>query len=590
MIGMLKGGLKMRNKSIHKEKANMQEKTSETMKRFHIFQLVTGLLLFAIFRFVYPNTICSLEEDDLFLFSGEYLTGVFQRPQGVAALIVNYIEQFFSSPTFGSIVYVLFLVITAEFLYLTMRRIGRDKLYFFAVMPSPVVALLMFPDLVPSLSMLFFALLLYVFVLIRNKVARCIYALVLPVFLYMVMPWAVAALLVLCFFIIEFVLHKNKVIGMVMLIGVAEVLLVPSLWSDIVSFVPFESRPFNGLGEGVTTGVLLIYAVVIAIIFVPVPHVKKWIAPVAVLLFSVSYAILLSTNKLNRYVERLHKVASMADNKNWSGILAEFTYDEYRHDKAYMLYSMLAESALGSLPHNLMKYPINNPEDFLFRHENNSYLLNFNRQFYDNLGIWDEAFHLAFEYGVNSRENECFKTLRHKTDYALATYDLGTAAKYINLLKLSSANGRWVSSRAMRLDSLKKVVPPERPYRSDTFVGAYPMESEMIRLLQNDSSNRKILDYLLCSLLLQKELNKFAIILKNFNLYEGETLPRVYAEAVAALASQDTTARSLGMYDHNLENQYIDCVTKARNGDNCSSYAGTYWTYLLFTQLPKKPE
>lgn len=88
---------------------------------------------------------------------------------------------------------------------------------------------------------------------------------------------------------------------------------------------------------------------------------------------------------------------------------------------------MLAESALGTLPHNLMKYSINDPENFLFRHESNSYLVNFNRQFYENIGIWDEAFRQAFEYGINSRENECFKTLRHKTDYALATYDLGTA-------------------------------------------------------------------------------------------------------------------------------------------------------------------
>ena len=112
----------------------------------------------------------------------------------------------------------------------------------------------------------------------------------------------------------------------------------------------------------------------------------------------------------------------------------------------------------------------------------------------------------------------------------------------------------------------------------------------MIRLLERDKNNKKILDYLLCSLLLQKEVDKFGIILKNFNLYEGEPLPRVYAEAVVALSFKDSTVRKLGNYDTNLENQYVDCVNKARNGENCSSYAGTYWSYLLFAQLPSKKE
>ena len=95
---------------------------------------------------------------------------------------------------------------------------------------------------------------------------------------------------------------------------------------------------------------------------------------------------------------------------------------------------------------------------------------------------------------------------------------------------------------------------------------------------------------MLCSLLLRKEVDKFGIILKNFNLYEGEKLPSLYAEATAALAVKDTTARSLGDYDHELEKQYVDFVQRTKKGEDCSQYAGTYWAYLLFRELPKETE
>lgn len=561
------------------------------MKHFHFYQLITGVSFFATLLFAFPNTIQWLEEDDLFLFTNEYITSVFLRQQGVAYLIVNFIEQFFSNVIVGSLIYTLVLLLSTEILYLVLRKIGKNNILFLALIPAPIIVLFVFPDLVPSVSLLFFALALLGFVSLKTLVIRCTYALALPLLSYMVMPWSVASIMFIGFSVIELTINKKKISAVIMLLAVIESLFVPAIWSDMASFIPFENRPFEGLGEGVTIGVLITYAIIIIVLALHISYYfKKWIGYVATIAVSLLFCITLATDDLHTFVERMQKVSRMADNKDWSGILSEISYEDYRRNKAYMCYSMLAESALGTLPHNLMKYSINDPENFLFRHESNSYLINFNRQFYENIGIWDEAFRQAFEYGINSRENECFKTLRHKTDYALATYDLGTAEKYINLLKRSCNNTKWVSIRAAKLDSLKKTTFPERPYRSDTFVDAYPIASSMIRLLERDKNNKKILDYLLCSLLLQKEVDKFGIILKNFNLYEGEPLPRVYAEAVAALSFKDSTVRKLGNYDTNLENQYVDCVNKARNGENCSSYAGTYWSYLLFAQLPSKKE
>lgn len=561
------------------------------MKRFHIFQLVTGMVFFGTFWLAFPNILMWLEGNDLFLFTREYIFGVLERQQGVAYLIANFAEQFFSKPWLASLIYTLFMLLAAELFFLSMRKMGKDSLSWLAVLPAPATVLFRFPDLAPLLYLVSFALALYVFVVLKNRIVRCIYVLLLPFFAFTIMPWSIAAILFLGFSAIELFANKQKILSAIMLLAVLECFLVPSIWSDTISFIPFEIRPFRGIGEDVTWKCLAVYTVMVIVMAVPYKvNTNKWIGYAVVVASSALYYVLMTTNSLYVFIERLYKISYMADNKDWYGVLSEISYEDYSENKAFLCYALLAENALGTLPQNLMKYQINDPESFLFRHITKSFPANFNRQFYDNIGIYDEAFHQAFEYGVNARENECFRTLRHKTDYALASYDLGTAEKYINLLKRSSAHGAWIASRSARLDSLKSKKRPKVPYRSDTLVGAYPIPSEVFRLYERDKDNRKLLDYVLCSLLLRKEVDKFGIILKNFNLYEGERLPGLYAEATAALAVKDTAARSLGDYDHELEKQYLDFVQRAKKGEDCSQYAGTYWAYLLFRELPKETE
>lgn len=561
------------------------------IKRFHIFQIITGIPLFLTLLLAFPETMKGLEEDGLFLFTGEYIAGVLARPQGMASLIANYAEQFFSAAAVGPLVYTLLILASAGILRIALRKTGKGDLEWLAVLPAPLIMLFRFPDLMPSLSFLFFALAFCGFVSLKNAAVRCAYALALPVLAFMFVPWAAMALLFLGFSLIELLVHKKKAAACVMLIAVCESLIVPSLWSDFVDFIPFDSRPLGGFGEEITFGVALTYAATVAVLSCPMSFSpKKWIGFAVVAAFSAFCCISLAMDGLHTDVERLQKVAHMADKKDWSGILLELSPEDCRRNKAYMCYSMLAESALGSFPHNLMNYSVNDPESFLFRREKNLYLLNFNRQFFENIGVWDEAFRQAFEYGVNSRENECFKSLRFKTDYALASHDLGTAEKYISLLRFSSANGAWAAVRAARLDSLKRAAPAEHPYRSDTFVDAYPIPSTMIRLLERDRKNRKVLDYLLCGLLLQKEVDKFGIVLKEFNLYDDEGLPRLYAEAAVALSFKDSTVRQLAGYNPELESQYADFVNRARNGEDCTAYTGTYWYYLAFAHLPENKD
>lgn len=93
-----------------------------------------------------------------------------------------------------------------------------------------------------------------------------------------------------------------------MLLAVIESLLVPAIWSDMASFIPFENRPFEGLGEGVTIGVLITYAIIIIVLALHISYYfKKWIGYVATIAVSLLFCITLATDDLHTFVERMQK-------------------------------------------------------------------------------------------------------------------------------------------------------------------------------------------------------------------------------------------------------------------------------------------
>lgn len=563
------------------------------MKRNYIFLLLSEIVCFLILFLCFPYTIQMQEGEDLFLLTRKFLGEVISRPQGITFLISDFLEQFFANVWTGALIYSLVITFSQWLLFLALRNLGKTSFGWLAFLPALLVVPYTFPFVDMSVNFLFFSLLLYVFTAIKSKIGRTVYALLLPVPAFCLMPWYEAAMLYISFVILEYVYHKSKITSIVILIPLAFSFIVPRLWSDFVEFVPFYKRPFTGIDEYFTWKVFAGYVITCAAVLIPLKKkAAGWIACVASALCFTAFAAIMLTDKDLLFGERTNKLSLLADQKDWEGIISEVPYDEAVKSKIITDYVLLAMSATDNLPQLLFSYPISSPEDFLFRHDKRTFYTNFNRQFYDNIGIWDEAFHQAFEYGVTQRENECFRSLRFKIDYALNSGDLGVARSYLELLQKSICNDDFVKGRMRRLVALEGKSNRTKlpPYRSDTFVGAYPMPSELFRLFERNVNSKKLLDYVLCSLLLNKEVEKFGIILSRFNLYKNSEMPRAYAEALAALASRDPRARSIAGYNPDLEKYFADFVSKAKQNNGPGEYSNTYWAYLFFRQIEKTNE
>lgn len=563
------------------------------MKRNYIFLLLSEIVCFWVLFLCFPYTIQMQEGEDLFLLTREFLGGVISRPQGITFLISDFLEQFFATAWVGALIYSLVITLSQWLLFLTLRNLGKTSFGWLAFFPALLVVPNSFPFVDMSVNFLFFSLLLYVFTAIKSRIWRTVYTLLLPIPAFCLMPWYEAVILLVVFVILEYVYHKSKITSAVILVPLAFSFFVPRLWSDFVDFVPFNKRPLTGIDEFFTWKVFVGYVITCAAVLMPLKKkTAGWISCTASALCIAAFAAIMLTDKDLLFGERTNKLSLLADQKDWEGIIAEVPYDEAVKSKILTDYVLLAMSATDNLPQVLFSYPLSSPEDFLYRHDKRTFYTNFNRQFYDNIGIWDEAFHQAFEYGVTQRENECFRSLRFKIDYALNSCDLGVARSYLELLQKSVCNGDFVKGRMHRLVALEaksnRIKLP--PYRSDTFVGAYPMPSELFRLFERNVNSKKLLDYVLCSLLLNKEVEKFGIILSRFNLYKNSEMPRAYAEALTALASRDPRARSIAGYNPDLEKYFADFASKAKQNNGPGEYSNTYWAYLFFHQIEKPEE
>ncbi len=562
------------------------------MKRFYIFLLLSQIVSMLVFLLCYPSTIQMQECDDLFLLSGDFIAEVLSRNQGATALIQDFVCQFFSAAWAGALIYSLLISLSILFLFLALRNLGKEKLYWLAFIPGPAIAALSFPFIDITLNFLFFTLFLYLYTCIKKTVARCIYVFIIIVPSFCFMTWYESTLLFVSLFAIESAIYKRRISAACILLAAAISLFVPRLWSEVVSFVAFSSRPFNGISDSISLKLLAVYLFTALGVAFPVKHGGHKILGYTVTTAAIAaFAIYMATYDDLLFGERTNKISLLADQKEWSEIIAEIPYDDAVKNQVLTSYLLLAQNAMGTMAQNLFSLPINNPEMFLFRHNQIPFYLNFNRQFYDNIEIWDEAFHMAFEYGITKRENDCFRAMRFKTDYAIKSKDFGTAEYYLNLLSQSCNNNDFVETRRDMLQTAQKSSTAKNlpPYRSDTFVGGYPMASETFRLFERNTKSRKLLDYVLCCLLLNKEVDKFAIILSHFNLYKDDELPQTYAEALAALASRDPKARNIVKYDSIFDSKFADFCAKAHNKTIPSEYAGTYWTYLFFRDMAPTP-
>lgn len=260
--------------------------------------------------------------------------------------------------------------------------------------------------------------------------------------------------------------------------------------------------------------------------------------------------------------ERVLRYQQLAEDKQWSELMQTIRKDNMVKSALGLRYMLLAESANGTLVENLFSYPVTETEHFLFRGYSSSESCTFNRLFYDNLGIWDECFHQAHEYAMNQRDF-CLQSICQMIDYSIKESEWRMAEKLLCVLDQALFYGDFVKDRRQQVSEGKKQkAVNDAPLRQDNFVTGYSMQNEMAHNINYKIGDQeKMQDYILCCMLIRKNLAQFCKGLTLFPRYQkpvGE-LPLPFQQAIQIYQSggKDLRDAQPGTYAYYLYNTQI---------------------------------
>ena len=451
------------------------------------------MLVFAIYTSLkFPYTYITMEGDNFWVLTQDYWQLKLAMPPALTNWLAEYLIQFYSSPYIAAGIEALVLGAVGLLAHKTLSA------SWLGLLPPVLLAFYCTFDLSFQLQCLFFFAFLYGIMLIPgNKWRLLVCVLIVPVG-FMLMKTPVLALL----FIVSFLRFPRRgeswepslrAIGMGLL-PLVLLAFTPLVYSQQVAFIPFGKR---------------------------YTHWGAYFEPL--------------TSKYCKDREYIRKMVCLSNEQRWEDLLYKehIRRDAQRGNATALRYALLAESALGTLPENLLDYPINDENLFLYPHQREYVTLQLNRLFYLNLGIYDEAFHQAQEYGLLMPNGDCFSSLRQMVDYSIEEGEWEIADKFLHILSKSSCHKDFIKERRARIPNPYSLIPNPNPLRADNFVGGFPLPIEMLRLARyyEDSPNRKkMVDYAICSYLLRGDVNRFKIALQAFDYYKDGELPRAYRE------------------------------------------------------------
>jgi hypothetical protein len=453
------------------------------------------MLVFVIYTVTkFPYTYITMEGDDFWVLTKDYWQLKLAILPAFTNWFADFLMQFYRSPYIAATIQALVLGMIGVLAHAVLMKLLGNKLglCWLALLPPVLLAFYCTFSLSFQLQCLFFVALLLIYISLKSFKWRLLCGLLCVPLGFLLMRAPLLAILIVAQALSNREKLKHSIGGG--LAGAVLLAITPLAYSQQIAFIPFEER-YTEWGT----------------YFDPL------------------------TSKYNQDGEYIKKCVCLANEGRWKDLLYKehIRSDAQRGKAASLRYALLAESALGTLPENISYYPIQDESQFLFQHEQNAVAQQFNRLFYQNLGIYDEAFHQAQEYGLLMPNGNCFSSLRQLVDYSIEEGEWDIAEKFLQVLSKSSCHKDFVEGRKERIQKSKSRNSKSIPLRADNFVGGFPLPIEMLRLAryyQDSPHRKKMVDYAICSYLLRGDAEKFIIATKAFDIYKDQELPKAYKE------------------------------------------------------------
>lgn len=539
----------------------------------------------------FPATLRSIEANGFFTCTPYFIYTHLSQPAGVTLLLADFINQFYGQALRASLLQMSLIALSGCCAYGILKSIATTRYTNLSLIVFTLCAITALNNTVLALMFFFTFFPLYLFLKIKSAGPRHFICHILFLILFFFVQESFLLLFYIQLMVLEVFYHHNRKGLFFLGAGFLLAALLPLIWSAQVRFIPHTERytlNVNGLLD------LRIYLALVSPL--TLAFLSKYLPTLKAPLFNTTLGIacLIATYWM------IHRSA-IANKKNEIRCALELFAEEGNWNKVKQLaikagaysgsetlpYALLAESELGTLPHHLLLYPIYSSDQFLFRHQYAPFCSFFNGLFYQSLGVADEVFHQNFETGTQSKHGISFRSLRHITDAAIQTGDTTLARKYLTILGTTNGHSQWIAQRKERLQQPQhRDKRDTKLLRSDIFIGALAFEAELVLLLQKESNHIKRMDYLCCSMLLNKKPERFLQLMLLNKIYWNKPLPPIYAEALAMLyAHVPGMPEQFHIPQETLDNWSFFSQMRAENrlDELMQNYRDSYWYYYFYS-------
>ncbi|RHJ82330.1 hypothetical protein DW103_10050 [Parabacteroides sp. AM08-6] len=530
-------------------------KGTQMMKLKLLLLLIGGSVIMALLQYRYVFHIYFLEQLQLFLAGKEYAREVVLQPGGVIEYISEYCIQFFKFDYVGSVFTTCLLLLIGYMIHLLLIR-SREYPSFIFVFECCILLFLLIDLLdmefrykgIIGYSFCLAALLVYNRIQNLSFLKRFSFSLFLAFLLFGVAaPFQTLFLIAAsCIELKEHGLGKGKSLLPLLIVAVYGYVVNSFLGNGAYRmYVDVSGVCSLRIIPGWTKYAAWVL-LPIAILLTPLLErmavwMKKngWLIVVQVGLIIGFFAYLFPRYDDNWSLpfKQLHHAVIQEE---WEDVLAYCRAHPENDEVISLNYQNLALAEKGILADSLLYFPQKGRAGLFAPWDRTVYAAFAIQKICYYYGDVAFAQKFAFEGNVSSSTKGFPETMKMLVRTNLLQKEYRVAAKYINYLRQTFSYQEWAEKQ------LSYFSEPEQMEKDEEYTGSFEYQqtgnhfvssNEWSFLAGSDKENKKLRDFVLCSFLLDKNLNAF---LDWFGFYYDNTemkdIPKVYYEGLMACA------------------------------------------------------
>ncbi|BBE18643.1 hypothetical protein AQPE_2806 [Aquipluma nitroreducens] len=560
-------------------------------------------LSFVFFQFFYPYHLFFKEQIQLFLYTPNYFLSYFKKPAWLAAYFGDFLTQFFYLRGGGAAILASLFCFEWVLTAAVLKRItSSTKAGLWSLLPPSADWVLHCNTLHGVSVSVGFILVLCMFLIYAALSEVWISYAILTIF-SLTGYWLLgSSFLIFPFLILAYDINNHRVHWMKWIFVLSVAFAIPLILRQHYLLTPVQAVIFPAFSkQSLLLQVALLFSVISSFFLKKIEAAHSQLISFGIV---TVLAFVLSVGILNKADFNLEKILSL-DGETYFGnpdrvIELSKKFDLKNKQATYFTNIALAEK--GVLPEYLLDFyqpfspgliPQVTPE------ENWQSIFVSNEVFF-LIGDMNMAQHSAMLGNTFSPYQRSSRMMRRLAEINLVTGDSAAAIKYLRILSKTLFHRKWAESQVRTIQSAEtnKWLAGKRSQVSDADLLRKSNDylSSLQFLVEQHPDNLVAVDYLLCYLLLNKEVKLFRENYERYYLKLKRQVSKVYAEALLVqLVADKASQQEAQSYLINPEivtrfTEYTRIFEKTSGDMNAlnKQFSKSYWFYYHFATIQKK--